>query len=381
MGALEFICDRRFHRSFVLPANPQTERRKPYRVSYADFGDVNSNAVVLFCGALFGSRLYCAPLDQLAKAHKVRIIHPDRPGVGGSDTVELEKRIQIWLEMVPQLLSHLNISHVAIASHSGGDIYLVNTILTYPHLLNPEHPYVCFFAPWVHPTHSRMLHLLATELLPASLIGKFGPFGRFINQNVIPMIGLSGLVATNIKTSLLESGLSSAPVALDPSAISRSRACPNSSPASFQDIGLDDPQVVDELRTHIAQFLFAECVDGVSADAQLFLKRAVSWRSPSIDWTDFDDVVQLLSRIISEDNRLTGSNRTWAFDCFHAEHDQMVGEKGKKWFNDVWVSSPSYEYHSQDVEGTEHNLLMDPKFGASETWLRRVSESWQTPSV
>jgi pimeloyl-ACP methyl ester carboxylesterase len=97
MGALEFICDRRFHRSFVLPANPETGRHKPYRVSYSDFGDANSNAVVLFCGALFGSRLCYAPLDSLAKAHNVRIIHPDRPGVGGSDSVELEKRIQTWL--------------------------------------------------------------------------------------------------------------------------------------------------------------------------------------------------------------------------------------------------------------------------------------------
>jgi pimeloyl-ACP methyl ester carboxylesterase len=97
MGALEFICDRRFHRRFVLPANPEANRPKPYRVSYADFGDPESSAVVLFCGALFGSRLCYAPLDQLAKAYHVRIIHPDRPGVGGSDAVELEKRIQTWL--------------------------------------------------------------------------------------------------------------------------------------------------------------------------------------------------------------------------------------------------------------------------------------------
>jgi hypothetical protein len=26
-----------------------------------------------------------------------RQVHPDRPGVGGSDAVELEKRVQIWL--------------------------------------------------------------------------------------------------------------------------------------------------------------------------------------------------------------------------------------------------------------------------------------------
>lgn len=97
MGVLEFLCDRRFHESFVLPPNPNTGRLTPYRVSYADFGDPQSNAVVLFCGALMGTRLCYSPLDQLARTHNVRIIHPDRPGIGGSDAVDLDKRIQVWL--------------------------------------------------------------------------------------------------------------------------------------------------------------------------------------------------------------------------------------------------------------------------------------------
>lgn len=97
MGAIEFICDIRFHKTFVLPPNPETGRSQPYRVSYADYGDPSSNAVVLLCGALMGTRLSYSSLDQLANAHNVRIIHPDRPGIGGSDAVELEKRIQMWL--------------------------------------------------------------------------------------------------------------------------------------------------------------------------------------------------------------------------------------------------------------------------------------------
>jgi pimeloyl-ACP methyl ester carboxylesterase len=97
MGVLEFLCDRRFHNDFVLPPNPDLGRDGPYRVSYADYGDPLSNAVVLFHGALMGTRLSYSPLDQLAKSNNVRIIHPDRPGIGGSDAVELEKRIQTWI--------------------------------------------------------------------------------------------------------------------------------------------------------------------------------------------------------------------------------------------------------------------------------------------
>ena len=97
MSVLDFLCDIRFHKSYILPPNPDTGRHAPYRVSYADFGDPDSNAVVLFCGALMGSRFCYSPLDQLAKAYNVRIIHPDRPGISGSQAVELEKRIQTWL--------------------------------------------------------------------------------------------------------------------------------------------------------------------------------------------------------------------------------------------------------------------------------------------
>jgi hypothetical protein len=279
-------------------------------------------------------------------------------------------------EMVPQLLAHLNISHVSIASHSGGDIYLMNTILSYPHLLHPTNPYVCFFAPWVH---LRVPHLLATGLLPASLIGKFGALGKFVNQNVVPVVGLSGSLVTGFKALLLSSDPSPGPLALTASNATPTPEPSNGSPGSLQDIDLDDIQVVDELRKEITKFVFAENVDGVSADTQLFLKRTVTWRSPGIDWNDFDYAVQLLSKVISEDDRLIGSNRTWAIDCFHAENDQLVGEKGKQWFNDIWVSSKSYEYRSRNIGGTEHNFLLDPAFGASGIWLQRVSEAWRTP--
>ena len=281
-----------------------------------------------------------------------------------------------WLtytEMVPQLLAHLNVSHVSVASHSGGDIYLMNLILTYPHLLHPEHPYVCFFAPWVHYSHSRMTNLLATELLPASMIGKFGAVGRFVNQNIIPLVGLSGGFVHGISDPLMHSNAAPAPIAPAGSGSDRSS---NSFDMDSEDIRLDDPQVVDEVRTHIMKFLYAESVDGVSHDAQLFLKRSAAWNASGIDWNDFDDAVELLSRHIREDN---GGNRVWTIDCFHAEEDQMVGEKGKKWFSSIWVPSTGYKYRGEDVKGTEHNFLMDPAFGASDVWLQRVSETWKAP--
>jgi hypothetical protein len=85
MGVLEFLSDQRFHQSYVLPPNLKTGRDQAHRFSYADFGDPSSNAVVFFCGALMGTRFCYSPMDQLAKTYNVRIIHVDKPGIGGSD--------------------------------------------------------------------------------------------------------------------------------------------------------------------------------------------------------------------------------------------------------------------------------------------------------
>lgn len=93
----QYLSQPRFNRTYILPPNPETGRIKPHRFSYSDFGDRSSNAVVLFCGGLMATRLCYSPLDQLANTLNVRIIHVDRPGIGGSSTVKPEKRVQLWL--------------------------------------------------------------------------------------------------------------------------------------------------------------------------------------------------------------------------------------------------------------------------------------------
>ncbi|KAF2262762.1 hypothetical protein CC78DRAFT_545501 [Lojkania enalia] len=396
MSALEFLCDIRFHRSFVFQGSGATRRSKPIRVSYADYGDQHSDAVVLFCGALVGGRFCYSPLDGLAKAYNVRIIHPDRPGIGGSDPVELHERIPIWLEMVPQLLNHLKIPHVAIASHSGGVIYALNTILTHPHLLHPTNPYVTFFAPWVHHSHSGITHLKATEFLPAPVIGKFASMAKFVNTNVMPLAGLSSSFIHGIMDSFHYSTPPPAPVPLTPTnTVSRSASiCSLDRPDV---LNLDDQKVVEQLRRLILEYLYAESIDGVSEDAKLFLKKpsSIQWCSPSIFWSDIDYAVPLLSKLIQEASGNGQIQRKWTIDTFHAQADNMVGEKGRIWFDQCWRNpsstpsidhvgtqtvgterEPSFEYRSEIVRGSEHNYLMDPAYGAAEKWLQRVREAF-----
>lgn len=292
-------------------------------------------------------------------------------------------------EIVPQILSHLNIAHVSLASHSGGVIYLLNTMLMYPHLLHPRKPYVCFFAPWVHPSHSKIKKMRVTELLPTPLIGKFASVAQSINKHVIPWVGLSSGLLRDLKTSILNlnSDLKLAPVPLEPS-VTHSRAPTTERDQNYLGPALDDLAVVHELRKYITIYLFAECVDGISADAQLFIKgpHPIPWCLPSLSWSDMDYFVPLFSKVIDGNVETEALSREWVIDAFHAENDNMIGEKGRNWFDNCWLpasnsgrNSKSFEYRSAVVKKTDHNFLMDPAHGASEKWLQRVKASFLPP--
>jgi hypothetical protein len=62
--------------------------------------------------------------------------------MGESTNVALEQRIPVWVELVPLLLAHLGIKHVALVSHSAGTMYLFNTLHYCREILHPERPFV-----------------------------------------------------------------------------------------------------------------------------------------------------------------------------------------------------------------------------------------------
>jgi pimeloyl-ACP methyl ester carboxylesterase len=62
--------------------------------------------------------------------------------MGFSTEVPLAQRIPTWIRVVPRLLAHLDIPHVALVAHSAGTLYLLNTLHHYRDLLHPERPYV-----------------------------------------------------------------------------------------------------------------------------------------------------------------------------------------------------------------------------------------------
>jgi hypothetical protein len=98
----DYTRDPRFNRVFELPTDPSKGRSRPFKVTYADYGYHNEENpeqenVFLFFGSLLASRFVHIAKDDLAKKHKIRIINPDRPGMGGTDAVDPEHKMSMWL--------------------------------------------------------------------------------------------------------------------------------------------------------------------------------------------------------------------------------------------------------------------------------------------
>lgn len=85
---------------------------------YAQYGAPDGFAVVSAHGGL-ACRLDVASADAAAKMHGVRLISPDRPGIGGSDA-KAGRTILDWADDVADLLDLLGIDRFAVMGWSMG---------------------------------------------------------------------------------------------------------------------------------------------------------------------------------------------------------------------------------------------------------------------
>src|SRR5690349_9926528 len=92
------------------------------KVSYAEFGDPNGHPV-LYCHGAPSSRL--EPLfitDQKIKSHGLRIIAPDRPGIGGSEPVP-HASFATWAKNAQEIADKLSLDRIVVMGNSGGTGY------------------------------------------------------------------------------------------------------------------------------------------------------------------------------------------------------------------------------------------------------------------
>ncbi|KAK6006542.1 hypothetical protein QM012_006952 [Aureobasidium pullulans] len=127
-------------------AHPQTGRI----ISFSEVGDPNGHAVIV-CVGMGLTRFVSVFYDDLASSLGLRLITPERPGVGASQAYRDRDHIGplAWPDDVITITHHLGISEFSLMAHSAGAIYALATALMLPQSVRGK---VQLLAPWIPPS-------------------------------------------------------------------------------------------------------------------------------------------------------------------------------------------------------------------------------------
>ncbi|KAK4040125.1 hypothetical protein C8A01DRAFT_35904 [Parachaetomium inaequale] len=328
--AISFLADIRFHRVLWLPPSPENGRPSSLRVTYSDLG-AQDGEVLLVCGGLYGSRYTLAQADKLAKKRGVRLITPDKPGVGGTEPVDINQKVKAWFDIVQALVKRLDLKHVAFLGHSSGAIYILNSLLHLRHLMHQTRPYAALFTPWVLPSHSEAATPAIASMLPNWAIHKWYETSHFLSRNDIT---------------------------------------PNLGPSTARPgVKMDTDGMTKAIDEKIMEYALLEDVEGVCQEALFCLKRGgeSAWGS----WRDYDEYIPLLKQ--QESGR--GGASKIELDVFLAETDNSSGERGSQWFDGLWKGEAGdwIRYSSSTVPGTTHETIMRMESGALGSVFERIT--------
>ena len=184
-------------------SDPQTGRI----ISFSEVGDPQGS-VVFCCVGMGLTRFITAFYDELASTLKLRIVTPDRPGVGGSESHMNGLDTPLgWPDDVRAICQHLNITKFSLLAHSAGAIYALATALRMPQHIRCR---VHLLAPWIPP--SQMTAVGAQrESSPARSLPYTQRFLRSLPMTFLKAANSSLLSATSasVTTSLPKSPRSS----------------------------------------------------------------------------------------------------------------------------------------------------------------------------
>ncbi|KAJ4369552.1 hypothetical protein N0V85_009099, partial [Neurospora sp. IMI 360204] len=142
-----YLCSPRLSQKI---RHPQTGRV----ISFSEVGDPNGSAV--FCCVGMGLTRYITGFyDELALTLKLRMITPDRPGVGDSEPYSDGNTTPLsWPDDVYAICQALKITKFSILAHSAGAIYALATALRMPqHIRGKIH----LLAPWIPPSQINVI--------------------------------------------------------------------------------------------------------------------------------------------------------------------------------------------------------------------------------
>jgi pimeloyl-ACP methyl ester carboxylesterase len=104
--------------------------RNGLTLGYAEYGDPQG-AVMFYYHGWPSARVQGALMDEVAKQHGLRLIAPDRPGIGLSE-FQPKRKLLDWPETLEQLAAHVGADKFHLMGWSGGGPYVLATAKAFP---------------------------------------------------------------------------------------------------------------------------------------------------------------------------------------------------------------------------------------------------------
>ncbi|KAF2433351.1 alpha/beta-hydrolase [Tothia fuscella] len=191
-------------------------------IAFSEVGDPKGHAV--FCCVGMGlTRYVTAFYDELAVTLRLRLITPDRPGVGESQA-DSNGQPLTWPDDVAAICTALNISKFSIMAHSAGAIYALATALRMPqHIRGRVH----LLAPWIPPSQMAPIGITKQDPPPGAQLPKSQRFLRALPAPFLKVANTGFLSLTS--ASLSPNGSNS------PSGRKKRKSVPSKEPRDSKD--------------------------------------------------------------------------------------------------------------------------------------------------
>ncbi|KAJ9209257.1 hypothetical protein DTO166G4_9130 [Paecilomyces variotii] len=284
---------------------------------------------------MFASRYLGIPLHAIAKRAGVRLLVVDRPGMGASTDVPSTQRVAAWVNLLPRLLAHLNITRISLIAHSAGTVYMLNTWAHCRELINPD---ITLLAPWVDPSCSRVTVVQIAQYVPAKAFTLWHHIPRFFATQAIPALALSGTLLRQISPRSGET------------AEDRSFLDANSRSVD-RDYSVSCAEQAELFRL-VVPFMYAENTVGANSEALLCLRK-----SDGSDWGVCSDYAQCAQVLAAREQSTGGRVR---LRTYFASKDALVGSRGQRYFEECWQAPgvEAIDFVSTTVDKTDHDTLM-----------------------
>ncbi|KAI5805445.1 Alpha/Beta hydrolase protein [Peziza echinospora] len=199
-GAVEsYLCSPRLSQKIRAPGTGRT-------ITFSEVGDPHGFAV--FCCVGMGlTRYIMAFYDELALSLGLRLITPDRPGVGESDGIdESERTVLNWPDDVLFICQALKITKFSLLAHSAGAIYALATALRMGNHIRGK---IHLLAPWIPPSQMSAMEaqLQGTNGVKGGKVGTLPTAQRILRALPTPILRVANSSFMSATSSSLTTSL------------------------------------------------------------------------------------------------------------------------------------------------------------------------------